>query len=263
MLPVALRRRVSYKMGVPDEVKTKRKALATTILLVEDEPAIADTMAYALRREGYEVSRSATGRDALETLRGDGVHCVVLDIGLPDRNGFDLLKEIRGWSAVPIIFVTARSDEVDRVVGLEIGADDYVVKPFSPRELAARVKAVLRRTAPTAGDAAEGPGALGRGRRAPATFAVDANRMEISYLGTPLSLSRYEFRLLEVLVRRPGWVFSRERLLELVWEDPGASLERTVDSHIKMLRAKLRKVTPDCDPIRTHRGLGYSLRESP
>jgi two-component system catabolic regulation response regulator CreB len=207
-------------------------------------------------------------------LRGDLVDCVVLDIGLPDRNGFELCREVRAWSSVPIIiFVTARSDEVDRVVGLEIGGDDYVVKPFSPRELAARVKAVLRRSA--AAGSAVAPAAVLRpsepttapsraveASAPPPPFAVDPQRMAVSYFGTRLELSRYEYRILEVFIRRPGWVFSRERLMELVWEEPDASFDRTVDSHIKMLRAKLRAVRHDIDPIRTHRGLGYSLRES-
>jgi two-component system catabolic regulation response regulator CreB len=231
--------------------------LSATILLVEDEPAIADTIAYALRLQGYEVAKSSTGEEALERLRSERVDCMVLDVGLPDQSGFELCKLVRAWSTVPIIFVTARSDEVDRVVGLEIGGDDYVVKPFSPRELAARVKALLRRSATAGGTSGGSP----RGD-APTPFSVDRDRMEIAYFGTPLSLSRYEFRILEILVGRPGWVFSRERLMALAWEEPEASLSRTVDSHIKAIRAKLRGVTPASDPIRTHRGLGYSLRES-
>jgi two-component system catabolic regulation response regulator CreB len=224
------------------------------ILVVEDEPAIADTITYALSTEGYEVTWCTTAEDAAASLEQNGISLVVLDIGLPDRNGFDLCKDIRRTSAVPIIFLTARAEEVDRVVGLEIGGDDYIVKPFSPRELAARVKAVLRRT----------PGGAS-GERAEAVqspFFIDKKRMTISYFGKPLDLSRYEYRLLEVLVGRPGWVFSRDQLMDLVWEEPEASLDRTVDTHIKTLRAKLRKVRPKLEPIRTHRGIGYSLKES-
>jgi two-component system catabolic regulation response regulator CreB len=228
-------------------------AVAETVLLVEDEPAIADTVAYALRSQGFEVRMASTGDDAVELLRAERVHCVLLDIGLPDVNGLELCKEIRVWSSVPVIFVTARSEEVDRVVGLEIGADDYVVKPFSPRELTARVKAVLRRT--TAVSQPEEPATPG------SPFTVDEQRKRISYFGAPLPLSRYEFRVLAALVERPGWVFSRGQLMERAWEEPTASMTRTVDTHIKTIRAKLRRVRPDCDPIRTHRGLGYSLSD--
>ena len=227
--------------------------MAQIILVVEDEPAIVDNITYALETEGLEVVSSSTGQGALELLEQKSVDLIVLDVGLPDMNGFDLCKEIRKSSAVPVIFLTARSEEVDRVLGLEIGGDDYVVKPFSPRELAARVRAVLRRR----------PGAEnGTPPAASSTFVIDHNRMIISYFGNPLDLSRYEFRILEVFLNRPGWVYSREQLMDQVWDEPDASLDRTVDTHIKTLRAKLRAVKPELDPIRTHRGLGYSLKES-
>jgi two-component system catabolic regulation response regulator CreB len=166
---------------------------------------------------------------------------------------------------VPVIFLTARNTELDRVLGLELGGDDYLAKPFSPRELTARVKAVLRRTNGTA--AAGGPVGChplddkpsGRG----AEFAVDDERCAIAFRGVTLELTRYEFRLLKTLAARPGRVFSRDQLMQAAWEDPGASLDRTVDAHIKTLRAKLRVVAPDADPIHTHRGLGYSLRVAP
>ncbi len=224
------------------------------ILVVEDEPAIADNITYALSTEGFEVTWCPTGGEAMTVLGQAGVSLVVLDIGLPDRNGFDLCKDIRKTSGVPIIFLTARADEVDRVVGLEIGADDYMVKPFSPRELAARVRAVLRRTL------SNGDGTTADLSSSP--FIIDKPRARICYFGKPLDLSRYEYRLLEVLINRPGWVFSRERLMEMVWEEPEASLDRTVDTHIKTLRAKLARVKPRLKPIRTHRGQGYSLQET-
>ncbi len=228
--------------------------MSLKILVVEDEPAIADTITYALRTEGFEVVWCATGEEALRVLEGDDISLVVLDVGLPDCNGFDVCKDIRKTSGVPIIFLTARTDEIDRVVGLEIGGDDYVPKPFSPRELAARVKAVLRRySMPDAGGGEDG---------AASPFVVDKHRMRIAYFGEALELSRYEYRILEVLIRRPGWVYSREKLMELAWEAPEASMERTVDTHIKTIRAKLREIRPDIDPIRTHRGVGYSLGES-
>ncbi|MBN1671090.1 MAG: two-component system response regulator CreB [Kiritimatiellae bacterium] len=225
------------------------------ILVVEDEPGIADNITYALRTEGFDVVWCATGRDAKKALDEGDIALMILDVGLPDRNGFELCKEIRKTSELPIIFLTARADEVDRIVGLEIGGDDYVVKPFSPRELSARVKAILRRTAEK-----EPPGTRAEAVALP--FAVDAKRLSISYCGRPLDLSRYEFRILELLVNRPGWVFSREQILDRVWEEPESSMDRTVDTHIKTIRAKLRQIKPEPDPIRTHRGLGYSLRES-
>jgi len=228
--------------------------MAQRILVVEDEPAIADNITYALRTEGFEVAWCTTGAEATRAVEEGGVDLLVLDVGLPDCNGFDLCKEIRRTSAVPIIFLTARTDEVDRVVGLEIGGDDYVPKPFSPRELAARVKAVLRRFP---------PGARARSAsRVDSPFLFDKKRMVIRYFGKPLDLSRYEFRILEVLIGRPGWVFSREQLMDLVWEAPESSMDRTVDTHVKTIRAKLRAIKPEADPIRTHRGVGYSLKES-
>ena len=229
--------------------------MSEKILVVEDEPAIADNVTYALSTEGFDVVWCSTGEEAMTVLENDGISLIVLDIGLPDRNGFDLCKDIRRTSGIPIIFLTARVDEVDRVVGLEIGGDDYVLKPFSPRELAARVRAVLRRTQAVAGDT--------NTTVLSSPFAVDKKRMRILYFGKPLDLSRYEYKILEVMIGRPGWVFSRDKLMDLVWEEPEASLDRTVDTHMKTLRAKLREVRPKLNPIRTHRGLGYSLKESP
>ena len=222
------------------------------ILLVEDEPSIADNIVYALKTEGFAPTWCQTGRDALQRLAQQSFALVILDVGLPDMSGFEVCRQIRTTSNVPVVFVTARKDEIDRVVGLEIGADDYVVKPFTPRELTARIRAILRRT-----DAAASP----ETQVAAPVFAVDEERCEIRYHGTALHLSRYEFRLLKVLVQKPGRVYSRDQLMELAWEEPDTALDRTVDAHIKTLRAKLRAVRDDEDPIRTHRGLGYSLKE--
>ncbi|MEA3208515.1 MAG: two-component system, OmpR family, catabolic regulation response regulator CreB [Chthoniobacter sp.] len=222
------------------------------ILLVEDEPSIADNIIYALKTDGFEPVWCATGRDALARFGQEKFTLIILDVGLPDMNGFELCKQIRAASPVPIVFVTARKDEIDRVVGLEIGADDYVVKPFSPRELTARVKAILRRTEHAA--PALGPAPV---------FAIDEERCEVRYHGTALVLSRYEFRLLKILAQKPGRVFSREQLMEQAWEEPETAFDRTVDAHVKTLRAKLRAVRSDEDPIRTHRGMGYSMKELP
>lgn len=220
------------------------------ILIVEDEPSIVDNIQYALETDGFETICFPSGIPALECLDREEVHLIVLDVGLPDINGFELCKDIRKKSNTPIIFLTARTEEVDRIVGLEIGADDYVTKPFSPRELTARIKAVLRRTGSVKERSTENK-----------VFNVDESRRRITYRGRPLDLSRYEFNILKTFISRPGHVFSRDRLMDMAWEEPEASLDRTVDAHIKNIRAKLRNVEPGIDPIITHRGIGYSLRE--
>ena len=219
------------------------------ILIVEDEPGISDNIQFVLESEGLETVRVATGLGAAPVLDEGPVDLIVLDIGLPDINGLDLLREIRRTRAIPIILLTARTAEIDRVLGLEIGADDYVAKPFSPRELAARVKAVLRRCQPAgAGSAKE-------------AFTVNPSKRTIAFFGTGLELSKYEYDILKQFIERRGHVFSREQLMNLVWEQPETSLDRTVDAHIKNIRAKLRAVRPDLEPIVTHRGSGYSLRD--
>ena len=234
------------------------------ILIVEDEPAIADTLIYALKTEGFAPEWCATCRAGLAALAVKPFALVVLDVGLPDGTGFDVCKEIRARSAVPVIFLTARNTELDRVLGLELGGDDYLVKPFSPRELTARVKAVLRRTGAGAAPPVGGPvachPAVGRSPDGSAELVVDEERCVIRYRGTVLELTRYEYRLLRVFAAKPGRVFSRDQLMAAAWEDPGASMDRTVDAHIKTLRSKLKVVAPEADPIQTHRGLGYSLR---
>lgn len=222
------------------------------ILIVEDEPAIGDSIQFVLEQEGLETERVATGLAAWPILEDRMVDLIVLDIGLPDVNGLDLLRDIRRTRTTPIILLTARTAEIDRVLGLELGADDYVAKPFSPRELAARVKAVLRRSRTIAPAAA---------RADPDAFAVNASRRTITFFGSTLELSKYEYEILKRFVERRGHVFSREQLMSLVWEQPETSLDRTVDVHIKNIRAKLRAVRPDVDPIVTHRGAGYSLRD--
>ncbi|MBU0992839.1 MAG: two-component system response regulator CreB [Proteobacteria bacterium] len=219
------------------------------ILIIEDEPAISDTISYALETDGFETTCLTAGRSVMSLLSKEKIDLIILDIGLPDISGFELCKEIRKIHALPIIFLTARSEEIDRVVGLEIGADDYVSKPFSPRELSARVKAVLRRMQPE-----------------PLTsvccsFQIDEIRQKISYYDHGLELSRYEYLLMKIFIRRPGQVFSREHIMDQVWDEPEASMDRTVDAHIKNIRIKLKAVKPDIDPIITHRGTGYSLKE--
>lgn len=229
-----------------------------TILVVEDEPSIAETIVYALKTEGFEPQWATTGAEALAKVAGQAVALVVLDVGLPDMSGFDVCRELRKRSNVPIVFLTARGSEIDRIVGLELGSDDYVAKPFSPRELTARIRAILRRAQPAEPVPGSGDGAA---RDRDGAWKHDAARCRIAYRGEPLELTRNEYRLLAVLLNSPGRVFSREQLMTAAWDDPASALDRTVDAHVKSLRAKLRDAVPDADPIVTHRGLGYSLRE--
>jgi len=224
------------------------------ILIVEDEPGIADTLQYALRTDGFEPAWVATGEEAIAQVHAQPPALVILDVGLPDLSGFEVFKRLREIADLPVIFLTARSDEIDRVVGLELGADDYVPKPFSPRELVARVRSILRR-------AAKPPAAVPTAAAAPTPIQIDDSRRQIRFYGKLLELSRYEYGLLKTLAARPGHVFTRDALLERVWDDPGESLDRTVDAHVKTLRAKMKLVAPTLDPIRTHRGTGYALAE--
>jgi len=219
------------------------------VIVVEDEPAIADTVLYALESEGIRCHWSSTGADALNTLATQTPRLVLLDIGLPDMNGFDAFRAIRLVSSVPIIFLTSRDSEVDQVLGMELGADDYITKPFSPRVLSARVRMHLRR----ADDGMRTPNPT------PSLFEVDTAARRIQVSGVVLGLSRYEYGLLALLIAHPNRVYSREQLMEQVWAAPDHSLDRTVDTHIKMLRKKIREVNAELDPIKTHRGIGYSF----
>jgi two-component system catabolic regulation response regulator CreB len=227
--------------------------MSPKILIVEDEPSIAENIVYALETDGFAVTAVSTGREALEKAAAQEFQLIILDVGLPDMSGFEVCKTLRLTKTLPILFLTARSSEVDRVVGLEIGGDDYVVKPFSPRELAARVRAILRRVCSTPLP----PGKAG----AVLPLVIDDIRCQAVYFGTPLVLSRYEFRMLKAFASHPGRVFTREQLMEASSEEPDASMERTIDTHVKTLRARMRAVKGGIDPIVTHRGIGYSLLE--
>lgn len=222
------------------------------ILIVEDESSIADTIVYALSTEGFAAVHCGNAADALSYLESNTPELVVLDVGLPDLSGFEVCRRIRQGSTLPVLFLTARAEEVDRVLGFEIGGDDYVAKPFSPRELVARIRSILRRTKEKPAPESHKPSKR---------FRIDEERLKIFFKDAPLDLSRYEFRLFCVLIKRPGRVYSREELMNRAWEEPEMSLERTVDSHIKMIRAKLRLLDSEDDSIVTHRGLGYSLKE--
>lgn len=235
-----------------------RIPVPVSILLVEDDKPIADNVILALARENIACRHTPLAAEGLALLKAGGFDLAILDVGLPDGNGFDLCRALRGFSDLPVIFLTARSDEIDRVVGLEIGADDYVLKPFSPRELAARVKTILRRSRNGASEMAPATPAKQAPEGAAAFLQVDEERARIACRGQALELSRAEYLMLKAMAARPEKVFSRAELMDAAGLAE-ASLERSVDTHIKSLRAKLARHSPDTDPIRTHRGLGYSL----
>lgn len=229
------------------------------VLVVEDEAAIAETVLYALRSEGFTASHCPLGGQALEWLRQGRFDLVVLDVGLPDLGGFEVCRCLRALPApiaqLPVIFLTARNDEIDRVLGLELGADDYMAKPFSPRELVARVRARLRRALP----AATPSSVAAEGWQRRGGFEIDHEGHRIRHAGTLLDLTRYEYALMAALLQRPGAILSRAQLMDRGWDADAGSADRTVDTHVKTLRAKLRAANVPGDPIRTHRGLGYAL----
>jgi two-component system, OmpR family, catabolic regulation response regulator CreB len=239
------------------------------ILVVEDEPGIADTIQYVLATDGFLPVWCSTAEQALREFALEAPALAILDVGLPDLNGFELFKRLQalsiaaGSAPVPMLFLTARSDEIDRVVGLELGADDYIAKPFSPRELVARVRGILRRS----GQLSNGATAAGPASAIPlpppsaSPFVLDEERRQIRFYQHTLELSRYEYGILRLLVLKPGRVFTREDFLDKVWDDRSGSADRTVDAHIKTLRAKLKAVAPHTEPIRTSRGSGYALAE--
>lgn len=221
------------------------------ILLVEDEPAIADTLVYALGTECFEVVHSLTGGGGLKAFGEKAFDFAILDIGLPDMSGLDVCRKLRETSGVPVLFLTARDSEVDRVLGLELGGDDYVTKPFSPREVAARVRAILRRSGPRGSEAGKPDGV-------DAALAHDEPAMRVCCHGHALDLTAHEYKLLLVLLERPGRVYTRDQLLDRAWADPGAVTDRTIDAHIKSIRSKLKAVRAGAeDYIQTRRGLGY------
>lgn len=235
----------------------ERLAMKEVVLVIEDERPIADTVVYALEREGFAPKWCPTGEEGLQALNEDDPTMIIMDIGLPDRNGLDLCREIRQQSNIPIIFLSARNEELDRILGLELGGDDYVTKPFSPRELVARVRSVLRRH--NAGGAAPITPIPETDARTIGPFEEDTEQMRIRFHAQNLELSLYEYRLLSLLLSRPKKVFSREEILNRAWDEPEMTTDRTVDAHIKSIRKKLKEVKPDDDPIRTVRGVGYAM----
>ncbi len=230
------------------------------ILCVEDDAAILMPLRYALEREDWQVTWANSGLQAIDFIQQQPFDFIILDVGLPDLNGFDVCKKIRIFNHTPLLFLTARDDEIDRIVGLEIGADDYCTKPFSSREIVSRIKAIWRRmeiqnqlqhTSQPNTQLSAMPAKV---------WQCNDEALQIHYLGTILQLTRYEYRLLKLLIQRPEQVFSRQQLMDHVWEHPEHSLERTVDTHIKSIRNKLKQICPEQDPIETHRGFGYSLK---
>ncbi|MEY2579341.1 MAG: two-component system, OmpR family, response regulator [Verrucomicrobiota bacterium] len=224
------------------------------ILVVEDDPRISDVLEYALKAEGYDVQTAQRGREAAEIARNSTPGVIVLDVGLPDIDGFEVCRMVRTFSDVPVIFLTSRSDEIDRVVGLEIGGDDYVVKPFSPRELVARIKAILRRN--------QRPETTRTGEQTQAQLhygstTMDPEKFRVTCEGREIVLTAQEFKLLELLVRHPGRVFTRAQVLNRAWGDGGLVADRTIDVHVKSLRKKFGKF----EFIETVRGVGYRVRE--
>ncbi len=249
--------------------------MATPLLLLEDDPAIAETVVYALGREGFEVEHVMLVGEAERRLRDTTLAppaAVILDVGLPDGSGLDLCRSLRqaggALAALPVLMLTARAEEIDRVLGLELGADDYLTKPFSPRELCARVRALIRRSqlvaaaAPATTSAASLHGRLAE-PSAPAPreplLVCDEAGQRIRCGDHWLPLTRRELGLLTLLLRHPGRIWPREALLDAVWGQDADSTDRTVDTHIKTLRGKLRDAGAPADLIVTHRGLGYAI----
>jgi len=219
-----------------------------TVIVVEDDPHIADLIELYLRRDGHRVIQASSGEAALEAAGRERPRLVILDIGLPGQlDGFEVCRRLRAASDVPVLMVTARDDEIDRVLGLELGADDYVTKPFSPRELAARVKAILRRT--------DGPPPVRPTVLAVGTVEIDAGRREVRVDGRAVSLATREFDLLQFLAENVGLVLSRQQLLDGVWGPDWYGDERTVDVHVRQLRKKLGEALP----LTTVWGVGYRL----
>jgi len=225
----------------------------TTVLVVEDEIEIARVVRDYLRNAGFEVIVVGDGGSAVASVRSSKPDLLVLDLGLPGRDGLDVAREIRRWSDTPIVMLTARGDETDRIVGLEIGADDYVVKPFSPRELVARVRAVLRRTRA----AARGDEVVRAG-----DVEIDTAKMRVSVGGTDVDLTPTEFQLLATLAREPGRVFTRSQLLDAVHGVAIESYERAIDAHVKNIRRKIEPEPGSPRYVVTVHGVGYRFADA-
>ena len=220
-----------------------------TILIVEDEDRLARLLADYLAAAGFATHRIGDGRQVVDWVRAEAPALILLDLSLPGRDGMDICRELRGFSEVPVIMTTARVEEIDRLLGLELGADDYVCKPYSPREVVARVRAVLRRHGSPAGSASEPQGG-------PLQLDRDTLRVRASD-GRAIELTAVEFALLQTLHAAPGRIFARDRLMDRIYQDGRVVSDRTIDSHIKKLRRKLAELLPDQELVHSVYGVGY------
>ena len=225
------------------------------ILLVDDERSVQTLLTYPLRKDGYEVVTASTGQEALERFRDGSFDLVVLDVMLPQTDGFAVCRELRARSSVPIIMLTAKTEEFDKVLGLELGADDYITKPFSMREFRSRVKAVLRRA-----DLVRN-GERGEEPINDRDLMIDLAKRNVEVRGEPVKLTYVEFEILAILARSPGRVFSRTMLLERLWGDAAYRDPRTIDVHIRHLREKIERDPKEPELIFTVRGVGYHFRD--
>jgi DNA-binding response OmpR family regulator len=228
---------------------------SSTILLVDDEDSVQKLLTYPLERDGFRVVSARDGEEALVRFAEEPVDLVVLDIMLPKLDGLEVCKRLRSESSVPIIMLTARDDEFDTVLGLELGADDYITKPFSIREFRSRVRALLRRAGASHRDATPSEPLVA------GTLALDPDRREVKVDGRALELTYVEFELLKTLVAQPGKVFSRRALLQAIWGDSAYREPRTIDVHVRHLREKVEQDPSEPELILTVRGAGYRLRE--
>jgi len=220
-----------------------------TILIVEDEPQLAELLKDYLEESGYRTRMVHNGTEAVPAVRQHGPALVLLDIMLPGRDGISICREVREFSTVPIIMVTARIDEIDRLLGLELGADDYICKPFSPREVVARVKAVLRRSS-------------GEHDRIPDDLVLDESRIKAEWQGENFDLTAVEFQLLKILASDPGRIFTRSQLMDLIYTDHRIVSDRTIDSHVKKLRKKISRVVGREELIHSVYGVGYKFERT-
>lgn len=227
--------------------------MAHRILIVDDEGHIREVIRVALKKAGMDVIEARDGKEALSRFATDRPDLIVLDIGMPEFDGLDVCREVRKGSDVPILFLSARDEEIDRILGLEIGGDDYVTKPFSPRELVARVNVILRRLGPRNGEAKAGPAALTQGG-----LLIDPEQHIASFAGTPLKLTAIEFGILRAFLTRPTSVFNREQLMRAAYQLNIQVSDRTIDSHIRNIRAKLAALACE-NVIETIHGVGFKL----
>ena len=219
-----------------------------TVLIVEDEKKLANILIEYLNKDGFQTKHISTGSQVIPWVRKHDPNLILLDLMLPEMNGKEICQEIRTFSSLPIIMVTAMVEEIDRLIGLELGADDYICKPFSPKEVTARVKAVLRRSDPDYIKNSQSKG-----------FQVNPDQYSITLAGQKLDLTPVEFRLLSMFIEYPNRVYNRDQILNKVFDDGRIVLDRTVDTHIKNLRQKLKAINPESDYIRSIYGIGYSF----